>query len=98
MGLFSKLLGGIIKTDKKDNARLLRLIGRYWKTPTEKVYRSVITELMYGNSFLMFPTQNDPANVPDTWTTMEKGSTLKLACMGKVNGLIVMNVFTDAQA
>ena len=99
MGLFNKLFGDKTKTENPDNTRLLALLDTYWKeNGAGDTYKNVVMELMHGNSFLMFPTQNDNQTVPDKWTTAEKDTTLKLASVVNLDGLKVLGAFTDEQA
>ncbi len=77
MGLFNKLFGDKSKTDNPDNTKLLGLLEKYWKENGKgDTYKNVVLELMNGNSFLMFPTQNDTNTDPDKWTTAEKDTTM----------------------
>ena len=99
MGIFSKLFGEKISKDNPDNAKLLELIDKYWKENGKgDTYKNVMLELMNGNSFLMFPTQNDSNTDPDKWTTVEKDTTLKMASVVNIDGLKVLGAFTDEQA
>lgn len=99
MGLFNKLFGNKTKTDNPDNTKLLSLLNKYWKeNGAGDTYKNVVLELMNGNSFLMFPTQNDTNTDPDKWTTAEKDTTLKLASVVNLDGLKVLGAFTDEQA
>lgn len=99
MGLFNKLFGDKTKIDNLDNTRLLGLLDKYWKANgSGDTYKNVVLELMNGNSFLMFPTQNDTNTDPDKWTTAEKDTTLKLASVVNLDGLKVLGAFTDEQA
>jgi len=99
MGLFDKLFGNKTKTDNPDNSRLLALLDKYWKeNGAGDTYKDVVLELMNGNSFLIFPTQNDSDTDPDKWTTAEKGTILKLESMVKLDGLKILGAFTDEQA
>lgn len=99
MGLFSKLFGNKSKTDNLDNSKLLSLLDKYRKeNGAGDTYKNVVLELMNGNSFLMFPTQNDTNTDPDKWTTAEKDTTLKLASVVNLDGLKVLGVFTDEKA
>ena len=76
MRLFNKLFGNQAKTNNPDNTKLLGLLDLYWKEDGGgDTYKNVMLELINGNSFLMFPTQNDNTD-PDKWTTTEKETTL----------------------
>jgi len=56
--------------------------------------KNVVLELMNGNSFLLLPSQNEDKG-SGTWTTAQKGTTLKLTCVSNFDGLKVLGVFTD---
>lgn len=99
MGIFNKLFGNKAKTDNPDNSKLLGLLGEYLKNNgSGDTYKNVVLELMNGNSFLMFPTQNDANTNPDQWTIAQNDTTLKLASVVNVDGLKVLGAFTDEQA
>lgn len=99
MGLFNKLFGNKSKTDNPDNTKLLGLLEKFWKENGKgDTYKNVVLELMNGNSFLMFPTENDTNTDPDKWTTVEKDTTMRLASVVNLDGLKVLGAFTDEQA
>ena len=99
MGLFNKLFGGKSKADNPDNTKLLILLDKYCKENSGgDTYKNVLFELMNGNSFLMFPTQNDTNTDPDKWTISEKDTIFKLASVVNLDGLKVLGAFTDEQS
>src|SRR5207249_4299129 len=99
MGIFTKLFRGKSKPDNPDNSRLLELLDIYWKKNGKgNSYKNVVQELMNGNSFLMFPTQNDFKTDLDNWTTTQKETVLKLGSLFNLEELKVLGAFTDEQA
>lgn len=99
MGIFTKLFKDKSKPDNPDNARLLELLDVYTKDyKNGQRYTDVMQELINGNSFLMFVTDND--TTPDTnnyWNTTSKDTKLKLA-VHNLDGLKALCVFTDEQS
>ncbi len=91
MGLFNKLFRDKSKVDNPDNTRLLALLDKYWKEDGKgDTYQNVVLELMKGNSFLMFPTLNEPDTDPENWTPAEKDKMIKLASVVNLDGLRVL--------
>ncbi|MCO5267443.1 MAG: SseB family protein [Brumimicrobium sp.] len=101
MGIFDKLFGSNkVKTTtaNPDNNRLFDLLEIYRQQNGQgDTYKNVVLELMNGNSFLLLPSENDGSN-SDTWTTAQKGTTLKLTCVFNLDGLKVLGAFTDENA
>ena len=96
MGLFNKLFGSKQQVNNPDNTKLLALLDEYViEKGKEDTYRKVMLELMNGDSFLMFATENETATVTDKWTTAQKGAILKIASLINLDGLKVLGAFTD---
>lgn len=99
MGIFNLFKKNNPPTGNPDNIKLLRLLEKYREENGKgDTYKNVLLELTNGNSFLMFPTQNDSNTDPDKWTMAEKNTTLKLASVVNIDGLKVLGAFTDEQA
>ncbi len=99
MGMLNKLFGNKFKKSNPDNTKLLQLLDTYWKEDGKgKTYENIVLELMNGNSFLMFPTENETTTDSDKWTTMEKDTTMHLASLVNIDGLKVLGAFTDEKA
>lgn len=98
MGLFDKLFGSKTKPTNPENSRLFELLEIYQKqSGNGDSYKSVVLELMNGNSYLLLPSENDN-EISDTWTTTKKETTLKLTCVFNLDGLKVLGAFTDENA
>ena len=86
-------------TTNPDNTRLLQLLDQYAKeNGAGETYKDVVMELMNGNSFLIFPTQDDTELAPGQWTTLEKATTLKISSIFEVEGNKMFGVFTDEKS
>jgi len=95
MGLFDKLFGNKSKPTNPDNSRLFKLLEVYQKQNGKgDSYKNVVLELMNGNSFLLLPSENENEG-SGTWTTAQKDTTLRLACVYNLDGLKVLGAFTD---
>lgn len=98
MGLFTKLFKNEQQSDNPDNAHLLELLDIYQKKNGQNSYEDVLNELLNGNSFLMFPTQNDKNSIIDQWKTATTNTKLKIRSVVNIDGLKVFGVFTDEES
>jgi hypothetical protein len=95
MELLKELFGSKnLKSDTPDNTKLYKLLDAYQKANNESKYKSVLFELMNGNSFLLLPSEHDN-QYSGGWETTDKDTTLKLKCIFVVDGLRVLGAFTD---
>lgn len=101
MGLFNKLFGTNKKTESAkqhpENSKLVLLLEKYGKNPTQENYKEAFDEIINGNSFLILPSINDENTVKDKWTTIKKGATLQLTSVFDQDGLIVLGAFTSPE-
>jgi hypothetical protein len=66
MSLLNKLFRKNSDPDNPDNTKLIGLLEIYWKSNgAGDSYKNVVLELMNGNSFLIFPTQNNTITMTD---------------------------------
>jgi hypothetical protein len=79
-----------------DNTKLNFLLRNWGDNQSDQNYRAVIDELMHGNAFLILPSLNESNSVG--WQTAQQGSTLKLASVFNLDGLMVLGAFSTEDA
>jgi hypothetical protein len=99
MNLFKKLFGGSTtkKSSEPDNTKLISLLDIYAEQPSNENYKSVVSEIINGNAFLLLPSVNDK-NIPESWETTKVNTTLNLTSVFNLDGLKVLGAFSDESA
>jgi hypothetical protein len=99
MSFWNKLFKDPSKPDNPDNTYLLELLDIYSKNYNDggQNYKNVLNELLNGDSFLVFATNNDSINNSDNWTKVENNTVMKIKSAANIDGLRVIGAFTDEQ-
>lgn len=99
MSIFNQFFSPMENPKEPDNTRLLKLLAIYWQGEDHgKNYENVALELMDGNSFLLFPTLNEPVTNTDAWEVTKTTTRLAIATIVPFEGRKALRAFTDEEA
>lgn len=97
MSFLKKLFGGNQKTKNPDNTKLNYLLSSWREQQSDANYKAVMEEILNGNAYLMLPSVNDN-NETGNWHTSNTSRTLSLTCAYSVDGLTVLDAFSDEKS
>ena len=104
MNFFKKIFGKNKKViepksaKNPDNTRLIYLLDVFSQNASDKNYSLVVSEILNGSSYFLYPTTNNGKQEGRGWETIEKGQTLAFTSVFDLDGMKVLGAFTDEKA